>query len=310
MQECRLGCLCRSIEGRKDKVGDELLLLLIVYELLRDLKREDSESDIESESSDGSVADCTTSDEDQVHGKKAFQLPKERNDKQVLTDLVNDEAMSSSDDSSYACDGSVSTISTRVPCEGRGARFKAIALMDILLSNTTSDQWEPDFDVYLLQMIVEALGAGTDNPLNMKVILPALSKVLSYWACRPSDFDDDHWDILREILPALEALKGKWSEVLPSDAVDQTRPKKRARRATRSQKQKDPNHLHHLRSEKVDALSTLKKCASSFPAVPPNRTGAASDLTNCIETLTWVLDEKCLEWMLDSEWRPEMTNTS
>lgn len=278
----------------KDSIGDELILLLIVYELLRDLKREEDVHGIESDSSDGTSS--IISHEYQDHDRKA-----------VLADLVNDhndEVMSSSDDSSYVCDGSVSTISTRVPCQGRGARFKAIALMNILLSNTIADQWEPDFDVDLLQMIVGTLGAGTDNPLNGKVVLPALSKVLSYWACRPSDFDDDHWDILVEILPALQQLKGEWHEDL-SDTVDQKRPKKRARRA--SEIQKDPNHLRHTRSEKSEAFSMLKKCASSFPTVLPCGTGAAKELAKCIETLTWMLDEKCLEWMMDGEWRPEIT---
>ena len=292
----------------KDLVGDELLLMLIVYELLQDLKRdENDESEMEGESSDDSIIPHNTIIDEKVHHyNKILLLP--HHESSDLPNLVNDDsdkAMSSTDDS-YC----VSALSTRVPCQGRGGRFKALVLMDILLGNTISEKWEPDLDVDLLKMAVKAFGADC-NPLNRKVVLPAILKVLSYWACRPGDFDEDHWEIFRlEILPALQASKEKCPEdPLPGGVLqDQQRPKKRARRATRTaQGPNDPNHCRHLRSETTAALLRLKECALSFPVVPPNGGETSRDLTNCIETLTWMLDEKCIAWVMDSEWRPERT---
>mmetsp|Transcript_6261 Transcript_6261/g.11406 ORF Transcript_6261/g.11406 Transcript_6261/m.11406 type:complete len:542 (+) Transcript_6261:146-1771(+) len=295
----------------KDLVGDELLLMLIVYELLQDLKRdtEDDDSEIEFESSadDSSIMHNTASDEETFHDNTVLVLPHfESSDSPNLVNDDSEKAMSSTDDS-YC----VSAISTRVPCQGRGSRSKAIILMDILLSNTISEQWEPDLDVDLLKMAIKALGADS-HPMNRKVVLPAILKVLSYWACRPGDFDEDHWEIFRlEILPALQASQKKCPKDPLSGGVsqEQERPKKRTRRATRafSQGPNDPNHCRHLRSEATAALLKLKECALSFPVVSPNDVGASRDLTNCIETLTWMLDEKCIAWMMDSEWRPERT---
>lgn len=294
----------------KDLVGDELLLMLIVYELLQDLKRdEEDESETECESSDESIPmHYAISKEEAFHDNKVLLLSHyESIDSPNFVHDDSDEATSSTNDS-YC----VSAISTRVPYQGRGARFKAIILMDILLSNTISERWEPDLDVDLLKMTVKAIAAYTDSTaMNRKVVISAILKVLSYWACHPGDFDEDHWEIFRlEILPALQALKEKCPEDPLSGGVlqDQERPKKRARRATRSvQGPNDPNHLRHLRSETAAALSKLKECALSFPVVPPNGGGTSSDLTNCIKTLTWMLDEKCIAWMMDSGWRPEMT---
>lgn len=310
----------------KDAVGDELLLFLIVYELLRDLKRDGEESDCKAEWSDDSEVCSTTSDEESfntrtflrnTNGKRGGLLPigkcdesSVRNDDKLDTHSEDGDELMLSDDSNE-CDESIGTISTRVNCQGRGARFKAIVLMDILLSNAASDQWEPDLDVDLMKMIVEALGASQNHPLNKKIVLPALSKVLTYWACRPSDFDEDHWDILRsDILPALQAFQKDWADELQSGALTsvshQKRPAKRARRSARNWK--DLKHLHHLRSEKTEAFSSLKECASTFPAAPSNEDGAANALSQCIETLTWMMDEKCLEWMMGEEWRPEISS--
>jgi len=301
----------------KDAIGDELLLFLTVYELLRDLKREDEESDSESEWSNGSKSDGEPSQNRRVlmapSGKSGELPPTIKSCNPTPSEVVSsseddDDEFVPSDDSNE-CGESVCAISTRVHCQGRGGRFKAIALMDILLSNATSDRWEPDLDVDLLKTVVNALGASEENPLNRKIVLPALSKVLSYWACRYSEFDEDHSDLIRaDIVPSLQALKKTWANEVPSEELNsrsnQNRPTKRSRRA---RSRDGPTHAHHLRSEKAGAFTSLKDCASSFPASVVICEDAINALTHCIETLTWMLDEKCLEWMLEDEWRPETT---